>query len=216
MNLSDQKKDDFAKQFSVGLVLFVMLLMVGAFLFQYAPIIAFFWLSGLGFGYILQRSRFCFVAAFRDPALTGSTAVTRGVLVALALTTIGFTAVKYFYHLTSQAIPGQSYIASIGMNTVIGGIIFGIGMVIAGGCASGMLMRIGEGFEMHLITLVGFFLGTMLGNNHLQWWNSHWMWIKEGVFLPDLFGWVGALIIQLVVIALLYGLAIKWEAKQEL
>lgn len=42
------------------------------------------------------------------------------------------------------------------MNTVVGGIIFGIGMVIAGGCASGMLMRIGEGFEMHLITLVGF------------------------------------------------------------
>ena len=42
------------------------------------------------------------------------------------------------------------------------------------------------------------------------------MWIKEGVFLPDLFGWAGALIIQLLVIALLYGLAIKWEAKQEL
>jgi hypothetical protein len=138
------------------------------------------------------------------------------VLVALALTTIGFTAVKYFFHLTSQTIPGQSYIASIGMNTVVGGIIFGIGMVIAGGCASGMLMRIGEGFEMHLITLVGFFLGTMLGNNHLQWWNSHWMWVKEGVFLPDLFGWAGALIIQLLVIALLYGLALKWEAKQEL
>lgn len=58
----------------------------------------------------------------------------------------------------------------------------------------------------------------MLGNNHLQWWNNHWMWIKEGVFLPfpDLFGWAGALIIQLLVIALLYGLAIKWEAKQEL
>ena len=59
MNLNDQKKDNFAKQFSAGLVLFVMLLMIGVFLFQYAPIIAFFWLSGLGFGYILQRSRFC-------------------------------------------------------------------------------------------------------------------------------------------------------------
>ena len=215
MNLSDQKKDDFAKQFSVGLVLFVMLLMVGVFLLQYAPMIAFFWLSGLGFGYVLQRSRFCFVAAFRDPVLTGSTAVTRGVLVALALTTIGFTAVKYVCLSTGQIIPGHGYIVAIGMNTVVGGIIFGIGMVIAGGCASGMLMRIGEGFEMHLITLIGFFLGTILGNNHLQWWNNHWMWIKEGVFLPDLFGWAGALIIQLLVIALLYGLAVKWEAKHE-
>jgi len=216
MNLGDQKKDQFSKQFSTGLILFAILMMVAIFLFQYAPIIAFFWISGLAFGYILQRSRFCFVAALRDPALTGSTAVTRGVLVALALTTIGFTAVKYFYHVNGQTIPGQNYIQSIGMNTVVGGTIFGIGMVIAGGCASGMLMRIGEGFKIHLITLSGFFIGTMLGNNHLEWWSNHLLWIKDGVFLPDLFGWVGALIIQLMVIGLLYRLAIKWEEKQEL
>jgi hypothetical protein len=36
------------------------------------------------------------------------------------------------------------------------------------------------------------------------------------VFLPDVFGWAGALIIQLLVIGLLYGLAMKWEEKQEL
>lgn len=215
MPINDHKKDNFAKQFSAGIMLVVILLMVGVFLFQYAPMIAFFWFSGIACGYILQRARFCFVAAFRDPALTGSTAVTRGVLVALAVTTIGFTAVKYFYQSAGQLIPGQDYIVAIGLNTVVGGILFGVGMVIAGGCASGMLMRIGEGFEIQLITLSGFFLGTMLGNNHLHWWNSHLIWSKDGVFLPDRFGWAGALIIQLAVIALLYGLALKWEAKQE-
>lgn len=216
MNQGNAKKDKFSRQFSVGLVLVVIVLMIAVFLFQYAPMMAFFWLSGLGFGYILQRARFCFVAAFRDPALTGSTVVTRGVLVALALTSIGFTAVKYFYYFTGQPLPGQSYISAIGMNTVVGGIVFGIGMVIAGGCASGMLMRIGEGFEIHLITLGGFFLGTMLGNNHLEWWNTHLMWIRDGVFLPDLFGWAGALIIQLLVIGLLYRWAVKWEEQQQL
>jgi hypothetical protein len=213
---TDHKKDEFSQQFSAGSILLLMLLLMGLFLFQYSMVTAFFWISGIAFGYTLQRSRFCFVAGLRDPALTGSTAMTRGVLVALAVTSIGFTAIKYFYYITGQTIPGQSYISSIGMHTVIGGTIFGIGMVIAGGCASGMLMRIGEGFEIHLITLLGFFFGTLLGNNHLEWWQTHLMWIEDGVFLPDVFGWAGALIIQLLVIGLLYGLAMKWEEKQEL
>lgn len=216
VKVNDQKKNEFSQQFSAGSILLLIVILTGFFLFRFSPMVAFFWISGIAFGYILQRSRFCFVAAFRDPVLTGSTSVTRGVLVALALTTIGFTAIKYFYYFTGQAIPGQSYIQSIGLNTVVGGIIFGIGMVIAGGCASGMLMRIGEGFEVQLITLCGFFFGTMLGNNHLVWWNTHFMWIKDGVFLPDVFGWAGALIIQLLLIGLLYGLTKKWEEKQEL
>ena len=33
--------------------------------------------TGLIFGYILQRSRFCFTASMRDPCLTGTTLVTR-------------------------------------------------------------------------------------------------------------------------------------------
>ena len=57
--------------------------------------VALFWMIGSVFGFILQRSRFCFTASMRDPYLTGSTSLTKAVLTAFAITTIGFTAIKY-------------------------------------------------------------------------------------------------------------------------
>ena len=67
-----------------------------------------YWIVGIAFGYILQRSRFCFTAAMRDPYLTGSTSLTRAVLVAFAITTIGFAAIKYGAFKNGLPIPGQS------------------------------------------------------------------------------------------------------------
>ena len=41
--------------------------------------------------------------------------------------------------------------------------MFGIGMVISGGCASGTLMRVGEGFTMQILSLVFFYCGFPSG-----------------------------------------------------
>ncbi len=41
--------------------------------------------------------------------------------------------------------------------------MFGIGMVIAGGCASGTLMRVGEGFAMQMLSLLFFVIGSLIG-----------------------------------------------------
>lgn len=215
-NSGMSKKDKEPNQFSTGLVLFIIMTFIGFLLFRSEPIIAFFWFSGILFGYVIQRSRFCFVAAFRDPSLTGNTALARGVLLTLGLTGILFTIIKYYYFVTDGLIPGQSYIQPIGMNTITGGIMFGIGMVIAGGCASGMLMRIGEGFQIHLITLICFFIGTMFGNAHLKWWRSHFVFLPDGLFLPDQFGWFFGLTIQLVLIGMLYYFALKWEESHQI
>jgi len=203
------------KQFYLGIGLFFMLLVVGLLLSAHSRLISIYWLTGIALGYILQRSRFCFTAAFRDPSLTGSTAITRAVLIALAMTTIGFAVIKFCFESRGYAIPGQEYIQAIGLSTVVGGIFFGMGMVLASGCASGMLMRIGEGYHLQIITLIFFFIGSILGNIHLEWWNQNFVLIPEGIFLPDIFGWLGALMIQLAVIAGLYVLAMKWEEKHD-
>lgn len=213
---TNNQKNKFPNQFLTGLLLFIILAIIGFMLFLTEAIIAFYWFSGIFFGYVIQRSRFCFVAAFRDPSLTGSTALARGVLITLGLSSIFFTLIKYSSFMTSGFIPGQTYIQPIGFNTITGGLLFGIGMVIAGGCASGMLMRIGEGFQIHLITLIFFFIGTLLGNTHLNWWKSHLIFLQEGVFLPDYFGWFWGLCLQLILIGLLYIFALKWEDKQQL
>ena len=201
-------------QIPISIAVIVVMSGFALYLATISPNLSLFWIIGCCFGFILQKSRFCFTASLRDPALTGSTSVTRAVLIAFAFTTIAFTAIKYGAYLKGLPIPGQSYVVPISLATAVGAFIFGIGMVIAGGCASGTLMRVGEGFGMQLLSLFFFVVGSLWGAHDFGWWKLNFMLDAPKVFLPDLFGWAGALILQLLVIAVLYILADKWESKK--
>jgi hypothetical protein len=167
------------------------------------------------FGFILQKARFCFTASMRDPYLTGGTSLTKSVLLALAVTSIGFWAIKYGAFRAGLPIPGQGFVAPVSLATVIGGTIFGIGMVISGGCASGTLMRVGEGFHMQILSLLFFVIGSLLAAASFGFWTLNFMVRAPRIFLPDVFGWFGAIVLQLVVIALLWIAADKFaKAKQ--
>ncbi|MDA3948694.1 MAG: YeeE/YedE thiosulfate transporter family protein [Spirochaeta sp.] len=177
--------------------------------------LAFYWFTGMIFGFILQKARFCFTASMRDPYLTGSVALPKAVLLALAVTSIGFWAIKYGAFQAGLPIPGQGYVAPVGLTTAIGGIVFGIGMVISGGCASGTLMRVGEGFGMQILSLAFFVVGSLLGAATFGFWELNFMVRAPRIFLPDVFGWFGAIVIQLLTIVLLWIAADKYgKAKQ--
>lgn len=202
-------------QIPYALIVTVLTVAFGCYLATGSLQLPIYWIFGIAFGVILQRSRFCFTAAFRDPCITGSTSVTRAVLVAIALASIGFIAIKYSYILTGAEINmNMSAVSPIGIPLVIGAILFGIGMVISGGCASGTLMRIGEGFTMQMLSLVFFVLGSLWGaHDRSFFWDS----LNEGmpsIFLPDIFGWFGAIVIQALIILLLYIAAVKWQQKK--
>ncbi len=202
-------------QIPMGILAFLLIVAVGIILAQtVGNNVALFWLLGSAFGFILQRSRFCFTASMRDPYLTGSTSLTKAVLVAFAITTIGFAAIKYGAFSKGLPIPGQSYVVPISLATAVGAFFFGIGMVIAGGCASGTLMRVGEGFGMQILSLFFFIVGSLLGAAHFGWWKLNFIVRGPKVFLPDVFGWVGAVVVQLLIIALLWIAADKWAKRK--
>ncbi len=201
-------------QLPIGLLVFALMVVIGVLLSFRASQLGIFWLFGGCFGFVLQKSRFCFTASLRDPCITGSTSITKAVLIAFAITSIGFTAIKYSAFAAGQEIPGQSYVMPVSLATVVGGIMFGIGMVIAGGCASGTLMRVGEGFAMQMLALVFFVIGSLWGAKDMGWWNLNVIAGAPRVFLPDIFGWLGALVLQLLVIACLYVAADLWERKK--
>ncbi len=201
-------------QIPFGFLVFALMIVVGILLSMRESALGMFWLFGGCFGFILQKSRFCFTASMRDPCITGSTSVTKAVLVAFALTSIGFTAIKYSAFAAGQTIPGQSYIMPISIATAVGGILFGIGMVIAGGCASGTLMRVGEGFTMQMLALLFFVIGSLWGAKDMGWWTEHFIAGAPRVFLPDVFGWLGAIVLQLLIIACLFVAADLWERKK--
>ena len=201
-------------QLPIGFSVVLGIVVIGIVLGMYNSTLALFWAFGCCFGFILQKARFCFTASLRDPCITGSTSVTRAVLIAFAITTIGFAAIKYGAYANGQEIPGQSYIMPISVATAIGGIMFGIGMVIAGGCASGTLMRVGEGFTMQMLSLLFFVIGSLIGAAHMGWWTENFIATAPRIFLPDVFGWAGAVILQLAIIGLLYIAADLFEKKK--
>lgn len=174
-----------------------------------------FWGFGIAFGYVLQRSRFCFTAAFRDPCITGSTSITRAVLVAVGVASIGFWAIKLASVLSgAEKNLNMVSVTPIGIPLILGALLFGTGMVISGGCASGTLMRVGEGFTMQMVSLVFFVVGSLWGAHDVGvFWNG----LNENapkIFLPDVFGWFGALVVQGAIIVLLYIAAVKWQQKK--
>ncbi|MGA9396422.1 MAG: YeeE/YedE thiosulfate transporter family protein [Azonexus sp.] len=109
-------------------------------------------LAGFLIGFILQRSRLCFARAFREPFVTAEGDMTKAVLLALAIG-IPIAALLFEKKVIDPyvAIPPTFWIGSL-----IGGFIFGIGMIFAGGCASGSLWRMGEGHYKLWVTMFFF------------------------------------------------------------
>ena len=205
------RKKPFKSQIPHALVLIALLIGLGFYLND-AKLVKYL-IFGVVFGMILQRSRFCFTAAFRDPVITGSTSLTRAAFLAVTVGTIGFSALSLYSISTGGKPMGTDSVAPLSILTVIGGIMFGIGMVTAGGCASGTLMRVGEGFQLQWVALLCFMLGSVAG----AWAMGFLEPLGKAnikVYLPDHLGWAGALIFQFALIAIVYVLAIKWQKKK--
>ena len=108
--------------------------------------------AGFGIGFVLHRSRFCLSRVFREPFMTAEGEMTKALMLAVALgAPVGAAFISFGTIDPYLAIPARFWLGS-----ALGGLIFGIGMVFAGGCASGSLWRIGEG-HLKLVVAVIFF-----------------------------------------------------------
>lgn len=164
-----------------------------------------FFLFGLALGVVNQRSRICIVRAFREPFMTGDGEHTKGTILAVAIGIIGFSILKWTGLRSAELFVQPSFWAgSLG-----GGIIFGVGMVLAGGCGAGTLWRVGEGHVKLWVALLGFSFSGALFRLLLE--SNGWLErLGRGVFLPDLIGWKLAWISLLAVLAIWY-LGVVWN-----
>lgn len=94
---------------------------------------------GVLFGFALQWGRFCMNSAFRDIILMQEFTLLKALGIAILIEMLGFTILEMTGFITLNPKP-----LVWGAN-IAGGLIFGIGMVVAGGCASGITYRVGEG-----------------------------------------------------------------------
>jgi uncharacterized membrane protein YedE/YeeE len=117
-------------------------------------------LSGLGvgiiFGFVLQRGRFCMNSAFRDIILMKEYTLLKAVALAIVVQMIGFHLMATMGYI--QLYPKTLYWGAM----IVGGFIFGIGMVLAAGCASGTTYRVGEGMMGSFVALLGLMIGGVI------------------------------------------------------
>jgi uncharacterized membrane protein YedE/YeeE len=149
-------------------------------------------LSGLlviaaGLGYAMQRGRWCMVQGFREPHMTGDCTLAKSVALSIFILAIGGAVLKYGVpmHGGEPVLAPANYVrGTFGWGGVVGGFIFGLGAMLAGGCGSGTLWRVGEG-QIKLWLVVPFF---GIANSIMSHWFKGMEFEVKGAALNNLLG----------------------------
>ncbi len=178
--------------------------------------------AGFAIGFIMHRSRLCFARSIREPFMTAEGTMTKAVILAMAVG-IPLAALLFRAKVIDPyvAIPPTFWIGSL-----LGGAIFGVGMVFAGGCASGALWRMGEGHAKLWVAMLFFaWIGsiasavfkklglTAIDETNVETWEM--TAVGRQAFFPDLLGgWGWALLIGFGLLAFWYAV-VRWNETTE-
>ena len=174
-----------------------------------------FWISGVAFGAICQRSRFCFVAGFRDLFLMRQGRMLRGIIAGLAVATAGFAMIMATVvpNPGSGVLPSDAHILPLGIATVLGGLLFGFGMVLSGGCVSGSLYRMGEGYIGSWVAIGGVLLGLYAMARTWNWWWDNQISSDRISWLPTDLSYTGAIVITFLLLGAAFVAVSWWERR---
>ena len=108
---------------------------------------------GFGFGFVIERTNFCTMGAISDAATFGDFRRFRAWMLAMAVAIVGAQALQ-----AGDLIDlGRSiYLtANFGwLGAIVGGLLFGFGMTVAGGCGTRNLVRFGAGDLRSLVVVL--------------------------------------------------------------
>lgn len=159
-------------------------------------------------GLVLQRGRFCITGAFRDLWVSGSWRWMTAFLLAIAVQAVGVTLLTATGVITPE-VPTLSVVA-----TAVGSLLFGVGIVLAGGCATGTYYRAGEGLVGSWFALIAY-AGTAAASKTgvlapVTTWIKG-LWTTQLTTIPAAFGlpdWVGVLALVAAV-----ALLVRWQLR---
>ncbi|RXK06618.1 selenium metabolism membrane protein YedE/FdhT [Halarcobacter bivalviorum] len=162
-------------------------------------------LFGSAFGLAIAKAQICFTSAFRDIFTTGRSELAKAIVIGMAVATLGV----FSYIMIGQ----PPKIMWAGPNAIIGGILFGFGIVLAGGCECGWMYRAVEG-QVHF-WVVG--IGNVIGATLLAFvWDDLSLelatsWPK--INLLEVFGNYGGLFLNYGLLILLFALILVLEKR---
>ncbi|OQY24541.1 MAG: hypothetical protein B6I37_03135 [Desulfobacteraceae bacterium 4572_35.2] len=149
--------------------------------------------AGLIMGHVMFRADYCMVAMLRDLFMFRSTVMVRFLVVQIVLSMVLLE--------IAHACGALSYYPSLlmgpaNLSSVVGGLIFGIGMVLSGNCVVGCLYKTGTGSVLGLCTVVAMIFGALAFVEVAPMWNQlkqYWQ-VSQQTTLPQSFsvasGWL--------------------------
>ncbi|SAK92226.1 putative inner membrane protein [Caballeronia calidae] len=161
-------------------------------------------------GVSLYHAAFGFTSAWRVFIADGRGAGLRAQMLMLAVgVALFFPALAAG---TLFGMPVTGLVSPAGTSVVVGAFIFGIGMQLGGGCASGTLYTVGGGSTRMIVTLAAFIAGSVIATAHMPFWTA--LPHLQPVSLVKALGAGPALAVNWIVFALIAALTVVIEKRR--
>ncbi len=200
---SDPKRAQ--RRFWIGMMVFFAYLIASFYVMTQSVKLGFAMLCGLAFGLLIERAQICFTSAFRDLWVTGRAYMAKAIIFGILAGTIGV------FSYIQLGVPAK--IMWAGPNAIIGGLLFGFGIVLAGGCETGWMYRAMEG-QVHFMW-VG--IGNVIGSTYLAYaWDDLAPALAldyEKLNLLKEFGPVGGLLVNYGLLIVCLIAVVWWEKR---
>lgn len=171
-------------------------------------------LLGLLAGFLMHRSDYCIAGMFRDLFLFRSTRMVKSLLLFLAVSLPLFELIRMS---GLVAFPFPKYGPPSGTN-LLGGFLFGIGMVLAGGCAMGTLYKLGSGSFPALLAVIGLIVGSVFYAELYPAWSGFARSLAlptRAITVPELLS-VPAWPVIIILLLILLPLLLRWFRQGEM
>ncbi len=155
---------------------------------------------GLAMGIALYHASFGFSGAYRKRLVEREMTGVAAQIVMLAAAILLFTPILNEGRAFGQAVTGS--VAPVSLALAFGAFIFGIGMQLGSGCASGVLYTAGGGNGRTLLVLVFFCAGSFWASLDMGWWRA--LPGIGAVSLIRTLGWEAAVPLQIGALALIF------------
>ncbi|QEL11991.1 YeeE/YedE family protein [Kushneria phosphatilytica] len=167
-------------------------------------------LVGGALGAVLYHAAFGFTSAWRVFIVDRRGRGLRAQMLLLAV-----AVVLFFPPLAAGTLFGHSvhgFVAPIGLSVVAGAFMFGLGMQLGGGCASGTLFTAGGGNTRMVVTLVFFIIGSVLATINFDWWTS--LPAFQPVSLATTLGSSGGVVLSLLLFGAIAAVTVWLEKRR--
>ena len=161
--------------------------------------------AGVIAGHVMFRADYCMVSMLRDPFMFRDATMLRFLLLQITLTMALLEIVR---SLGSLPYYPSVWMGPANLSSVVGGAIFGVGMVLTGSCVVGCLYKAGAGSVLGLCAFVSMIVGATLFAEFASMWQgitANWV-VTDVVTLPQTLhltaGWLVWPIVAVLTVAI--------------